>query len=84
MTKEGSKAIPHNPPDDQVVRRNIFSQAHPEVTFEFRRETGRWESTYPTGGNGAQTVHGSELKDVLDKLDEHFGQPGLESSDGAR
>jgi hypothetical protein len=73
MTNESSMAMPHSATDDQVVRRNVFSHAHPEVTFEFRRETGRWEATYPTGGNGAQTVYGSNLRDVLDKLEERFG-----------
>jgi len=71
MTDESSKAMPRSW-TDQVVRRADFSQAHPEVTFEFRRETGRWEATYPTGGNGTQTVYGSELGEVLDKLEEHF------------
>jgi hypothetical protein len=49
-----------------------FSQAHPEVTFEFLRETGHWKATYPTAENGTQTVYGSELGDVLDKLEEHL------------
>ena len=60
--------------EDQVARRFAFCEAHPEVTFEFRHETGKWEATYPTGGNGAQTVYGSELGEVLDKLEERFGQ----------
>jgi hypothetical protein len=66
--------MPYNRTEDQVVRRSKFSQVHPEVNFEFRRETGKWEATFPTGGNGAQTVYGSELGDVLDKLEERFGQ----------
>jgi hypothetical protein len=59
--------------EDQVVRRHNFSEVHPEVNFEFRCETGKWEATYPTGGNGARTVYGSELGEVLDKLEKHFG-----------
>jgi len=57
---------------DQVARQADFSQAHPEVTFEFRPETGHWEATYPAGANGTQTVHGQELGEVLDKLEENF------------
>ncbi len=65
--------MPHNRTEDQVARRIKFSEAHPEVNFTFRRETGKWEATYPTGGNGAQTVYDSDLGDLLDKLDERFG-----------
>jgi hypothetical protein len=57
---------------DQVARQADFSQAHPEVTFEFRPETGHWEATYPAGANGTQTVHGRELGEVLDKLEKNF------------
>jgi hypothetical protein len=64
--------MPHNQTEDQVVRCNKFSQAHPEVNVEFRRETGTWEAAYPTGGNGVQIVYGSELREVLDKLEERF------------
>ncbi len=56
-----------------MVRRIEFSEAHPEVNFEFRRETGKWEATYPTGENGTLTVYGSELRDVLDKLEKRLG-----------
>jgi hypothetical protein len=66
--------MPHSWTEDQVVRRVKFSEAHPEVNFEFRPETGKWEATYPTGGNGTQTVYGSELGNVLDKLEERFEQ----------
>jgi hypothetical protein len=67
--------MPGDHAEDQVVRRINFSQAHPEVTFDFRWETGCWEATYPTGGNGVQIVCGSELKDVLDKLEQRLGGP---------
>ncbi len=63
----------HSWTEDQVVRRVKFSEIHPEIDFEFRRETGKWEAAYPTGGNGVQIVYGSELGDVLDKLEERFG-----------
>lgn len=69
---ESSQAMPRNRAEDQVVRRNEFSHAHPEVSFEFRRETGKWEAMCPTGGNGVQIVYGSELREVLDKLEERF------------
>jgi hypothetical protein len=59
--------------EDQVARREKFSQAHPEVTFEFRRETWKWEATYPTTGNGTQTVYASELRELLNQLEERFG-----------
>jgi hypothetical protein len=60
---------------DQVARRMRFSQQHPEVTFLFHRETGRWEASYPAGEAGTQSVYGLELKDVLDDLESRFGQP---------
>jgi hypothetical protein len=64
--------MPRSWTEDQVVRHMKFNQAHPEVTFEFLRETGHWKATYPTAENGTQTVYGSELGDVLDKLEEHL------------
>jgi hypothetical protein len=72
-TDESSKAMPRSWTEDQVARRADFSQAHPEVTFQFRQETGHWEATYPAGGNGTKTIYGWELGEVLDKLEEHFG-----------
>lgn len=71
-TDESRKAMPRSWSGDQVARQADFSQAHPEVTFEFRPETGHWEATYPAGANGTQTVHGQELGEVLDKLEENF------------
>jgi hypothetical protein len=59
--------------EDQVVRRWDFSEVHPEVTIDFRYETGTWEATYPTGGNGTQTIYSSELQRLLDTLEKHFG-----------
>jgi hypothetical protein len=70
---ESSQAMPRNRTENQVVRRIKFSEAHPEVNFVLRRETGKWEATYPTGGNGARTVYDSDLGDLLDKLEERFG-----------
>jgi hypothetical protein len=55
--------------EDQVVRYRRFSEAHPEVRIELRRENWTWEASYPVSGNGVQTVTGSELRHVLDKLD---------------
>jgi hypothetical protein len=65
--------MPHFWKEDQVVRHRKFSDEHPEVTFEFRRETGYWEATYPTGGNGTQTIYDPELGGVLDKLEKRLG-----------
>jgi hypothetical protein len=59
--------------EDQVLRRIHFSKLHPQVNFEFRPETGVWEATFPIGGSGTQTVYASELKDVLNKLEERLG-----------
>jgi hypothetical protein len=67
-----SNDMPYKPIKDQVVRRMTFSAAHPEVTFAFQRSTGRWEATYPAGQGGTQTVCRLELKELLDKLEEHF------------
>jgi len=59
--------------EDQVVRLEKFSEAHPEVSIEFRRETWKWEATYPTSGNGTQTVYSSDLRDMLNTLEERLG-----------
>jgi hypothetical protein len=69
----GSKTMPHSLNEDQVARRADFSKAHPEVTFEFRYETGQWEATYPTGGNGTQAIYDTELRRVLDELEKRLG-----------
>ena len=60
---------------DQVARRMRFSRDHPQVTFAFRRETGQWEAAYPAAGGGTRTVHGMELRYVLDDLEKRFGYP---------
>jgi hypothetical protein len=61
--------MPGDWPEDQVVRLERFSVAHPEVRIELRRETWTWEATYPVSGNGVQAVTGSELRHVLDRLE---------------
>jgi hypothetical protein len=65
--------MPRSLNEDQVARRAEFSKAHPGVTVEFRRETGLWEATYPTGGNGTQTIYDTELRRVLDDLEQRLG-----------
>jgi hypothetical protein len=65
--------MPYKPVKDQVVRRMIFSAAHPEVNFAFQRSTGRWGATYPDRENGTQTVRRLELRELLDELEERFG-----------
>ena len=64
--------------EDQVVRREKFSQEHPEVSIEFRRETWKWEATYPTSGNGTQTVYCSELREALDTLEQRLTSDSAE------
>jgi hypothetical protein len=62
---------------DQVVRRAEFSKEHPEVSFKFCYETGIWEATFPAGGSGSHTVYRSELRAVLDELEERLSnKPG--------
>jgi hypothetical protein len=70
--------------EDQVVRHLRFSEAHPEVRIEFRRETWKWEATYPTSGNGTQTVYCSELRDVLDTLEKRLSAKVSEEAEGAQ
>jgi anti-sigma regulatory factor (Ser/Thr protein kinase) len=60
-------------PEDQVARRIRFSEAHPEVTFNFLGNAGRWEATYPAGKNGIQKVCFTELRHVLDELEKRLG-----------
>jgi hypothetical protein len=60
--------------EDQVVRHMRFSKAHPEVTFRFLRETGRWKATYPAGESGTQTICFTELRHVLDELEKRLGE----------
>jgi hypothetical protein len=69
-------------PEDQVVRRMTFSGTHPEVTFAFDRDTGRWEATYPAGKSGTQRIQSLELRDLLDRLEEHF-RGGIGNNRGA-
>jgi hypothetical protein len=70
--------------EDQVVRRQKFSQAHPEINIVYRAETFHWEATYPTSGNGTQTVHSPELKEVLDTLERRFSAKASEETEGTQ
>jgi hypothetical protein len=49
-----------------------FSEAHPEITFNFMRDTGRWEATYPADQGGTENVCFRELRDVLDELEKRL------------
>ena len=35
--------------------------------------TWLWEAPYPGEDNGTETIHGIDLRDVLDKLEIRFG-----------
>jgi hypothetical protein len=63
-------------PEDQVARRIRFSEAHPEITFKFMRDVGRWEATYPAGQGGTEEVCFTELRHVLDELEKRLGETG--------
>lgn len=57
---------------DEVVRRIRFSEAHPEVHFSYRYETGIWEACYRDGENSVKTIFGHKLGDVLNELEQHL------------
>ncbi len=74
MTDESSEGTqPASQPQDQVVRRISFCQAHPEITTMCHDGTWLWEAPYPGEDNGTETIHGIDLRDVLDKLEIRFG-----------
>lgn len=73
MTAEDGQPMSPGRKDNPVARRIKLTRAHPEVDFLFRQETGKWEASYPAGRNGIHVVYGSELGDVLDKLEERLG-----------
>ena len=55
--------------DDQVPRLLEFRKYHPDVTIEL---DGFWRAVIPAD-NGETVICRYELRDVLDKLDELFG-----------
>jgi hypothetical protein len=59
-------------PEDAVVRRRRFEQAHPEAVI-LPPAAGRWRAVVPPGlipGDGTQTTLGAwELADLMDQLD---------------
>jgi hypothetical protein len=64
----------HGLPEDQVVRRMRFSEAHPEIDIEFVRDMREWEATCPTGQGGTEKVRFTELRHVLDELEKRLGE----------
>lgn len=61
-------------PEDQVASCIRFSEAHPEITFTFMRDIGRWEATCPAGQSGTQKICFTELRHVLDELEKRLGE----------
>ncbi len=57
---------------DQVIRRENFCRAHPEVSVEYQHETWHWKAVYPDENGTAQALYASELRDILDKLERRF------------
>jgi hypothetical protein len=64
--------MPDSQAQDQVVRHKNFCRAHPEVTVKFNYDTWQWDATYP-GEAGTETIHATELRNILDQLDRHLG-----------
>jgi len=62
-------------PEDAVVRRRRFEQAHPEAVI-LPPAAGRWRAVVPPGlipGDDTSTTLGSwDLADLMDQLDEIY------------
>jgi hypothetical protein len=72
-------------PEDPLVRRQQFEQAHPEAVI-LPPSAGRWRAVVPAGlipGDGTSTTLGSwDLDGLMDQLDAIYpngnrGTPGL-------
>jgi hypothetical protein len=54
---------------DQVVRRQLFETAHPDVTISHPGIAQPWSGVVPLPGGGAETVTSHELGYLLDTLE---------------
>jgi hypothetical protein len=55
--------------EDQVVRRELFEAAHPDVTISLPGPGLPWLGVVPLPGGGQQTVTAPDLGRLLDQLD---------------
>ncbi len=66
-------------PEDAVVRRRRFEEAHPEAVI-LQPAAGRWRAVVPPGlisGDGTRTTLGAwDLCDLMDQLDEIYPDDG--------
>ena len=83
MTGEGRPAlhVVGGGPEDAVVRRQRFEQAHPEAVI-LPPAAGRWRAVVPPGlipGDGTATTLGSwDLEGLMNQLDEIYPADGGE------
>ena len=74
-------------PEDAVVRRRRFEEAHPEAVI-LPPCAGRWRAVVPPGlipGDGTRTTLGSwDLEGLMNQLDEIYPTDGGEPAGGPR
>lgn len=62
-------------PEDQVARREKFSQRHPGVSIIYNYGTHEWNASW-NDGKGARKITFRELRDLLDALGKELnGRP---------
>lgn len=70
--RPGMRLVNGGAPEDAVVRRRRFEQAHPEAVI-LPPAAGRWRAVVPPGlfpGDGTQTTLGAwDLAGLMDQLD---------------
>jgi hypothetical protein len=54
---------------DQVVRRQLFEAAHPDIQICYPGAARPWEGVITLPDGGAKTVTASELRHLLDRLE---------------
>lgn len=71
-TRPALRVVDGNAPEDSVVRKQRFEQAHPEAVI-FPPSAGRWRAVVPPGlipGDGTSTTIGAwDLTGLMDQLD---------------
>jgi len=69
------RVVDGHAPEDAVVRRQRFEQAHPEAVI-LPPAAGRWRAVLPPGlipGDGTRTMIGSwDLSGLMDQLDQIY------------